>query len=386
MKIPKFFQKQTEAPSGAAVNTPRIVSDGMKLFGEIPPERAEFGLYEALRNAVPVIDAAINKTVRLTGGFRVISSDESIQDELDEFVLNVKSGPSSQSLSSFIDCYLDSLLTYGSAAGEIIVDTESMEIAGIYNVSLKHIEARRGTTPVETEFYRRSGNNALALVKNPQLILFSALNPQPEKVYGNSVLKGLPYLSSILMRIYESIGQNFDRVGNVRYAVTYKPQDSGDRAFAKERAAQIAKEWSEGMQASKCGQIRDFVAVGDVEIKTIGADNQVIDTNIPVKQLLEQIIAKLSIPPFLLGLSWSTTERMSAQQADILTSELEYYRRLLTPTIVKICSAFLRLKGSDASVTVEWDNINLQDEAELADARLKNAQAAEIEEKIKNQN
>lgn len=35
---------------------------------------------------------------------------------------------------------------------------------------------------------------------------------------------------------------------------------------------------------------------------------------------------------------------------------------------------------------VEWDNINLQDEAELADARLKNAQAAEIEEKIKNQN
>ena len=77
---------------------------------------------------------------------------------------------------------------------------------------------------------------------------------------------------------------------------------------------------------------------------------------------------------------------MSAQQADILTSELEYYRRLLTPTIVKICSAFLRLKGSDASVAVEWDNINLQDEAELADARLKNAQAAEIEEKIKNQN
>lgn len=182
VKIPKFFQKQTEAPSGAAVNTPRIVSDGMSAFSaKFLPREREFGLYEALRNAVPVIDAAINKTVRLTGGFRVISSDESIQDELDEFVSNVKSGPSSQSLSSFIDCYLDSLLTYGSAAGEIIVDTESMEIAGVYNVSLKHIEAKRGATPIETEFYRRSGNNALALVKNPQLILFQRLILSPKR-------------------------------------------------------------------------------------------------------------------------------------------------------------------------------------------------------------
>ena len=37
-------------------------------------------------------------------------------------------------------------------------------------------------------------------------------------------------------------------------------------------------------------------------------------TNVPVRQLLEQLIAKLSIPPFLLGLSWSSTERMSSQQ------------------------------------------------------------------------
>ena len=184
------------------------------------------------------------------------------------------------------------------------------------------------------------------------------------------------------MRIYECIGQNFDRVGNVRYAVTYKPQDSGDKAFAKERAMQIAKEWSDGMQASKCGQVRDFVAVGDVDIKVIGAENQIVDTNIPVRQLLEQILAKLSIPPFLLGLNWSTTERMSAQQADILTSELEFYRRLLSPVIIQIATAFLRLMGSNSSVSVEWDNINLQDEVELAESRLKNAQALEIERRL----
>jgi hypothetical protein len=136
------------------------------------------------------------------------------------------------------------------------------------------------------------------------------------------------------------------------------------------------------MNASQHGQVRDFIAVGDVDIKAIGADNQMIDTEVPVRQILEQLLSKLSIPPFLLGLSWSSTERMSSQQADMLTSELEYYRRMLNPTIKQVCQCYLRSLGSTADVTVEWVNINLQDEVELADARLKNAQALQIETEL----
>ncbi|MGN1086266.1 MAG: hypothetical protein ACI4Q5_04450 [Porcipelethomonas sp.] len=73
---------------------------------------------------------------------------------------------------------------------------------------------------------------------------------------------------------------------------------------------------------------------------------------------------------------------MSSQQADILTSELEYYRRIITPVIKKAASAFLMQNGSLSGVTVEWDNINLQDESVLAEARLKNAQAEEIERSL----
>lgn len=381
MKILKFFNKNAPDTKVSTYSS-RSVENLPLEFSSGIPQRVEISLYESLRNAVPIIDAAIRKVVRLTGGFRVVCGDKSLQTELDNFVNNVQVGTSSTSLASFIDGYLDSLLTYGSAIGEILVDTSQMTVKGIYNASLKTIEVRKGNSPVERSFARRISDNKFQEIKNPQLILFSVLDPKAESVYGTSILKGLPHLSSILMRIYETIGQNFDRVGNVRYAVTYKPQDSSDRAFAKERASQIAKEWSEGMQASKYGQVRDFVAVGDVEIKAIGADNQIIDTNVPVRQLLEQVISKLSIPPFLLGLSWSSTERMSSQQADILTSELEYYRRLVTPTIIKVCDTFLKLNGSDATLSVEWDNINLQDEVELADARLKNAQAMQIEKEL----
>ena len=178
------------------------------------------------------------------------------------------------------------------------------------------------------------------------------------------------------MKIYDSIGQNWERAGNLRFAVTYNPgSDMLDRAYAKERAQQIANEWASAMES---GSVKDFVAIGDVQIKVIGADNQILNSEIPVRQMLEQIVAKLSIPPFMLGLSWSTTERMSSQQADALTTEIDAYRRILTPVIEKICSLYLRLHGNSSGVSVIWDEVTLQDSVELAKANLYNAQAQSL--------
>ena len=69
-------------------------------------------------------------------------------------------------------------------------------------------------------------------------------------------------------------------------------------------------------------------------------------------------------------------------QADILTSEIEYYRTLLEPVIRKICTAHLRMLGCRGDVSVSWSNISLLDEVELARARLLNAQAREVEERL----
>lgn len=343
------------------------------------PESCERELYSKLREQVPIIDACIGKIIRLAGGFKPIAHDERFQSILDDFSKNVRIGSSGQSLQTLADICLDSMLTYGCALGEIVYDADARGVCGVYMAPVKNIDIKEGKKPFEREYFVGRGTDSIK-IKHTENLIFSALNPSPDNPCGISVLKGLPGLSAILLRIYESIGQNFDRVGNVRYAVTYKPSSDGaDKAFARERAMQIAKEWSAGMSAAKNGEIRDFVAVGDVGIKVIGADNQIIDTDIPVKQILEQLVAKLGIPPFLLGLNWSTTERMSSQQTDILTSELEYYRRLLTPIIEKICVAHLRLCGCAEGVDIEWDSINLQDEEALASARLNNAKARSIE-------
>lgn len=347
-------------------------------------DNASCQLYQALRSSVPILDAAINKIIRLTGSFTLRCEEASMQEALQQFAESVPVGVSGISLQTFADGYLDSLLTYGNAVGELLLEESSGTISGLLLARPDWVQIAPGKRPGLPCFsLRQTGSEEPLPLPHPERICFTALNPPPGKWYGTSILQGLPALSRILMRIYQCIGQNYDRMGNVRYAVTYRPSaDPAEQAYAGDRARQIAKEWSEGMRAGAHGEVRDFICAGDVEIKVIGADNPLLDTEVPVRQLLEQLVAKLSIPPFLLGLNWSTTERMSAQQADLLTSELEYYRRLLTPVLVRIATAFLRLSGSDSRVTVEWSNINLQDETKLAQARLHNAQAQEIEQRI----
>lgn len=375
----KLFRKREKiAPvsdSPELVQAQRFSGSDFVLPSSVEPFEKE--LYDRLRFAVPIIDAALTKIVRLTGGYRVICSDQRFQPELDSFMENIPVGLTGKSIGNFTDNFLDSLLTYGSAAGEIVVDSSTRRIAGLYNGDVSVLNVSAGADLLTRKYSVRCENGQLIPVAHPERIVYASLTG------GRSLLRGLPALSGILLRIYQCIGQNFDRAGNVRYAVTYKPSpDSGEMAYSRERAIQISREWADGMNSARYGQVKDFVAVGDIDIKVIGAENQLFDTNVPVRQLLEQIMAKLSIPPFLLGLNWSSTERMSAQQADILTSELEYYRRLLTPVICDIGNGFLCSAGIDAQCSVEWENINLQDESALADARLKNAQAMEIEMRL----
>lgn len=334
-------------------------------------------LYKSLREAVPIIDAAIYKIIRLVGGFKAECGDIRVENMLNGFLKNVRVNSCQTGIESFVSSYLEQLLTYGTAVGEVVLDSSGNEVAALYNASLDDVELSAENNPFDVQVCTLSDSGERIPVKYPELVLCSAIMPEAGKIYGTSVLKGLPFVSDILLKILNATGTNWERIGNIRFAVTYKPSES-DRGFSKERAMQIASEWSKAM---KSREPKDFVSVGDVSIKVIGADNQIPDSQVPVRQILEQIVAKLSIPPFLLGLSWSSTEKMSSQQADILTSELEYYRRVLETAIRKICGIYLKIHGINRNFDIVWDNINLQDEVELAKARLYSAQAEEIEKR-----
>lgn len=367
--------KKSDAPKNtSSVQTCTLNAHPFYLMnGYTPLADVNNRVYASLREGVPIIDSAINKIVRLMGGFRFVTGDDVLDDRINSFFDSVTVGGNQQGLQTFVDNYMAQLLTYGTAIGEMLVDDDCFY--GLYNAGLDNIDVKRGVG-LELEFFN-TGTGTPVQIQDKSKLLFSVINPEPGKILGTSLLRGLPFVSDILLTIYNTIGTNWERVGNLRYAVTYKPQnDATDKAFAKERANQMASAWKDAMSSKDA--VKDFVAVGDVKVSVIGADNQVLDSEIPVRQMLEQIIAKTGLMPYMFGLSWSSTERMSQQQADILTTELRAYRRVITPVLCRIATAYLDTVGYYGNVDVLWDEITLQDATEQAQARLYNAEADKI--------
>ncbi len=340
----------------------------------VPLGTGEERIYRQMREAVPVLDAAVTKLVRLSGGFGVKCRDAKAQRALEEFLRTVPCGRGQVGIDSFLAGYLDSLLTCGRAVGEMVV--AGGKVRAVCWGDVLELEAQQGDSPLETVLWGRDGKGLMRPLPYQHLLLFTTLNPEPGHPYGVSIFRGMPFLADILMKIYQTIGVNWERAGNVRYSVICKGGENMDPTLVQERGKQVAEEWSKAMEDGKNGTVRDFVAVGDVQIRVIGGESPILDSNVPVRQILEQLVAKTGLPPFLLGLNWSTTERMSTQQADLLTSELWALRRTVEPALDKLCRTFLALEGLDHQVKILWDDISLQDITEQAKAELYLAQAA----------
>ena len=343
------------------------------LRGFVPLGGGEEQMYRQLREAIPVLDAAVCKMVRLCGGFRAVCREEQAQRKLNDFLRTVPCGRGQLGIESFLSGYLDSLLTYGRAVGEMVVSGGKLRAVCWGDVTA--LEVQEGDSPLDPVIWGADARGRMMPLPYQQLLLFTTWHPEPANPYGVSLFRGMPFLAEILLKIYNTLGVNWERAGNVRYSVICRGGDELDGAAARERGQAVAEEWARAMEDCKNGTVRDFVAVGDVEIRVIGGEAPILDSQVPVRQILEQLIAKTGLPPFLLGLNWSTTERMSTQQADILTSELWALRRAVEPALERICRMYLALEGLDDRVELQWDDISLQDITQEARAELYRAQA-----------
>ena len=373
----RFFERKKGGGETAAVQMRNGHSHPFAVLdGYVPLHQGEMALYRAVREAVPVVDAAINKLVRLCGGVEVACAEKGAQVGLDHFLRTVPTGRGQRGIQSFLDCYLDSMITCGRGIGEIVPVCGGGDVAAVLCGNPADLEIREGEHPLDFILCLRKGNGTVEELPRQDLLLFTPFMPEAESPYGVSMLRSLPFLTNILLQIFQATGKNWERMGNVRFAVVCKNDGNGN---AQDRVNAVARQWSQAMQESRSGCVRDFVAAGDVEIRAIGADNQVLDSEVPVRQILEQMVAKTGIPPFLLGLSWSSTERMSAQQADMMTSEITAIRRSLEPVLERICELWLRMHGFETGMTIRWSDINLQDMLEEARARVYQEQAKSLE-------
>jgi hypothetical protein len=332
--------------------------------------------YAALREAVPVIDAAIYRLVRLLGGFTVQTGAEKTDAYLTQTLREISVGGTGRGIDRFVAVYFEQLLTYGTALGELVLEADGTP-ARLENVPLAAVTLRKNDDGVAEVCTGEREN--LRPVPHPAYVYLSVLNPAPGALAGNSLLKGLSAVSSVLTQIFETTRLNWERLGNVRFCVSYKPPEEQSGYTPRDLSEMLGDAWYETMQGP---EVRDFVVGGEVDVKVLGADAQIPDAGIPVRQMLEQIVAKTGLPPFLLGLSWSATEHMAQQQADLLTSEMESYRRVLEPVVERIARVCLCAADpfcAKIPLRVVWDDITLADAVETARAALLRAQAARLE-------
>ncbi len=100
MKVP--WQKERSTGGETAV---QLRSGGRSTFGRlesyVPLLDGETALYREVREAVPVVDAAICKLIRLTGGVRVACGNERAEQGLQRFLCEVPVGRGQRGINAF---------------------------------------------------------------------------------------------------------------------------------------------------------------------------------------------------------------------------------------------------------------------------------------------
>ncbi len=377
----KWWKQKRREPPAPVVQVRQGAGNPFGMLDRyVPLHTGETALYRAIREGIPIVDAAIWKLTRLCGGVGVKCAGSEAQAGLERFFQTVDIGWGQRGVQAFLDRYLDDLFTCGHALGEIVLTRDGGDIAALLCADPEQVEVKIGDSPLDFRLCQ-AGLGEDRELPWQDLLLFTPFQPTADAPCGVSLLRSMPFLTGILLKIFQATGQNWERAGNLRFAVVYKPGE-GEDTFAQERCNLLAQEWSAAMQAGREGSVRDFVAVGDVDIRVIGADSPVLDSQVPVRQILEQLVARTGIPPFMLGLSWSSTERMSAQQADMLTSEITAIRRAVEPALCRVAELWLRLHGYDQRAEIFWEDINLQDIVEEARAELYRAQTEKLRREI----
>ena len=144
-----WFKKQAAVPKPLEVQLRNSERHPFGMLGDyVPLRKGEMKLYRAVREAVPVVDAAIYKLIRMTGGMSVRCEHPAAEALLKEFLRTVPVGRGQFGVNAFLECYLDSLLTCGQAVGEIVPAVGNRDIAALLCGRVEDIEIKEGENPL----------------------------------------------------------------------------------------------------------------------------------------------------------------------------------------------------------------------------------------------
>lgn len=403
--------EQTSAVLAATRESEALGPFQLALGGYVPRQVNPW-LYEAIREAVPMIDGAISTLVTMDGIVRVEGKNAALVDEISDWIENVRVGDKQRGLQAFYVGQSNEQYEQGFAIGEWIPSADGRDIEQLRVADSKGVLFVRtdnglatwyrapgkptgqrgdGTDTVEALLRRTFNVGTPSLLEHgyvlvdPAREVYTVNEPEADNPYGTSKLRSLEFDAQVLVKIINAMGRTWERYGDPPLHLAYKTKNPkvGQEELDRRKAI-LSRELSAALSAKAKGNSTDLVtATGindEIAIAVIGAMGLALDPAAPTKLLMDQIIAKFGTPDWLLGLASAGGAQAERQSEMVLQASRTRYE-LRRPGLTHLVATMLRLRGRTWK-RGDWELVqelpSLQDMMKIAQANFLNAQAAMV--------
>lgn len=349
-------------------------------FAQFVPRKVLPSFYEFLRESIPVIDAAIWRLVALDGHIVVKGNNTALVEEIQEWLYNVPVNDVQRGLQAFHQALSNEAFEQGFGLGEFITDKKRGDIVSLRVADSKSIKFSREDQGGLRIYQKGAGDQSDRELKQENLLYF-AVHAENQNPYGTPLFRSCEFVSKALVTMQNSVKNVWERFGDPSYSLIYKTSKKDGIDFEARKTA-LATELNTALRAKAAGKSADFVRAIDsnssIELKVIGIEGQELSLEIPARHMLEQIIAKSGLPPWMLGMHWSTTERLSNAEVEVLLADITTRQAAKMPLFFNLVRTLLLLRGRTWKAGdwwLEWGQVNLHDLVQQAQARFLNAQA-----------
>ena len=336
--------------------------------------KVDGNFYEALREGIPLFDAAVRRLVTLNGTIKIIGENMPLVKELEDFCLNVPVNDMQQGIHAFKENAENETFEQGFSISEFVATKKRDDIDRLVVADSKQIVFRRNAE-LRMEPWIRSGTPAIAnytmpahLIQNiitatygstvgyngieetrlnPDNKLYFSINNENQNPYGVSLFRSTEFVAQVRVTIQNSFKNIAERFGDPMYHVHYKGK-AGDSKL-EDRRKLIETDFKTIVNAKRAGKSGDIITAGgpdsDVTIKVIGLDGTQYTFDIPLRNLTEECVAKFGLPAWMLGIYWSTTERMATLEVEMALADAKIRQAAMLPKYIRLFSNFLKLRG-----------------------------------------
>ena len=343
-------------------------------------------LLAQFRRNIPVLNRAVDILSGFVGCPAIVSDSEALATELETWSDNIAFGYVGRGLGSFLRDHLAQALVYGYAVGEMEIAPGRNEVSRLWSY-LSTSCGFRSQPDGAIDVLQQSGSRQLTL--DPLSVLITSHAISGTNPRGESLFYALPLVCQVWQEILYAFRSTWRRNGIPTFHTNWQPPDGfndPDGSVATTVVTAMTTQFNEAMRSQVMdGRAKDFFSSGKITISSIGADAPVLDIQVSKRQIVEEIVVATGIPPWMLGYSWSTTERLSQQQADMLVSTIESLRRELEPAGRKLVEMQVRLAARKGAWDLVWPDVSLQDSVEQARGELFAAQAENTRQKTQRQ-